>query len=300
MLATQQIDQAIQDFISRLDSPEDFKSALSYYLFPGGKRLRPNIAVAVCEDLKGDVAKCINASVALELLHASSLIHDDLPALDNDDFRRGRPSCHKEFGEARAILAGDALMMLTFSAISDSALSPDHDSSIHKIVASAGFEICVGQVLDMNEIKGAASEIDIVNRRKTAALFEASFLMGGVIGNALKPTIQALSAIGRHFGRGFQLLNDFQDWLPTASGRPNSSDAVNKKVTILTRPREEAQPVVSQIIEDIDLATERLKEVMPSDARIFNLIGPFIAELKKCANDGGWSTSSNGSQIGPR
>jgi geranylgeranyl diphosphate synthase type II len=271
--------------MSELDTPSWFREVLSYYLFPGGKRLRPSISMALCEDLGGNLESCARASISLELIHASSLIHDDLPALDNDDYRRGRESCHKRFGEANAILAGDALMMLAFKTISTAGLISTHDADIHRIISDAGFSICVGQVLDMLPEKGAAAEIDIVNRKKTAALFEASFVLGAICAGAGSKAKETFTELGLQFGRAFQLLNDFEDHIPTASGRPTKSDSANSKVTILTRPAAESSLLITELMESIDASMLKARPILPENSALLALIGPFVERLRVYAKE---------------
>lgn len=273
------IEQSIVNFMSELDSPVWFKEVLSYYLFPGGKRLRPSISIAIAEDLGADTNSCAKAAISLELIHASSLIHDDLPALDNDDYRRGRESCHKKYGEANAILAGDALMMLAFKSISSAGLMPKHDAKIHGILAEAGFHICVGQVLDMLPEKGGATDIDIVNRKKTAALFEASFALGASCAGLEGASFAKFTKLGLEFGRGFQILNDFEDHIPDISGRPAGSDSANQKVTVLTRPFNERDPLLKELLNSLEDSINEVKGMLPDNSHLISLISPFVERL---------------------
>ncbi|NPA41377.1 MAG: polyprenyl synthetase family protein [Aquificae bacterium] len=192
--------------------PEDLASAMAYYLFQPGKRIRPIITVAVAEVLGGDEEDAITAGCAVEMIHNYSLIHDDLPAMDNDDLRRGMPTCHKKFGEAIAILAGDALLTYAFEVLSRpkvfKTLSPQEIIRvIHIVSVKSGIEGMVGgQALDIKR----SADLYRINLKKTAALFEASFMLGGVVSKR-EDLIGGLEELGRNFGLLFQITDDILD-----------------------------------------------------------------------------------------
>lgn len=282
----QLIDDELRCFMSKLDTPEWFREVLSYYLFPGGKRLRPSISLSLCKDLGGDLNLCVKAAIGLELIHASSLIHDDLPALDNDDYRRGRLSCHKKYGEANAILAGDALMMAAVKAISHAGLMPVHDAKLQLELAKAGFDICIGQVLDMLPDKGGAHQIDIVNRKKTAALFQAAFAFGAISSGVSDDKLEEFRELGLAFGRAFQLLNDYEDKIPSVSGRPVGSDAANNKITLLTITDPGSKDVITDTVVSVDAAIANVSKYLPEKGQLALLISPFIERLKGHAQIG--------------
>ncbi len=191
--------------------PEELYRAMSYYLFQEGKRIRPLFLVAVADELGGDERDAITLGCAIEMIHNYSLIHDDLPALDDDDFRRGRPSCHREFGEAMAILAGDALLTYAFEVLSDIgnflSLSPQQILLASNVIArKAGiWGMVSGQVLDI----GKEEDNERISLLKTAALFEASFICGGIC--ASYDNLKELEVLGRNVGLLFQITDDILD-----------------------------------------------------------------------------------------
>ncbi len=205
------VEQKLRDLF-KAKYPGYLAEATGYYLFQPGKRIRPLITVAVTDALGGNEEDAITAGCVIEMVHNYSLIHDDLPAMDNDDYRRGLPTCHKKFGEAIAILAGDALLTYAFEVLSRDgvfkSLPADRVLSlIHLIAVKSGIEGMVGgQALD---IKGEANHEEICFK-KTSALFEACFISGGIVAGRedLSP---ALEKLGRSFGLLFQITDDILD-----------------------------------------------------------------------------------------
>lgn len=187
-------------------SPRGLMRAVDYSLFSGGKRVRPVVAAAVCEAYGGRRADAMPAAAAVELVHTYSLIHDDLPAMDNDDFRRGKPTSHKKFGEAMAILAGDALLTAAFELLGDAAQARD----LSELAGARG--MVGGQVMDLD---GAAirrpRDLEAVYLKKTAALFEAAARMGARAAGASGARIAAAGAYGRNIGLAFQVTDDILD-----------------------------------------------------------------------------------------
>ncbi len=198
--------------IFKPQGPPKLVEAMGYYLFQEGKRVRPLMVVATASALGGNERDAITVGCALEMIHNYSLIHDDLPAMDNDDFRRGLPSCHKKFGEALAILAGDALLTYAFELITDTknfeSLSSDTLLEIALTLAKrAGSGGMVGgQVLDIQNEK----DLDEVNKLKTGALFEASFELGGLIAGR-RELLKDLKDLGKTVGLLFQITDDIID-----------------------------------------------------------------------------------------
>lgn len=187
--------------------------AMRYSVFAGGKRLRPILCIAGCVAAGGKPESAMRTGAALEMIHAYSLIHDDLPAMDNDDFRRGRPTCHKQFGEAMAILAGDGLLTEAFAVIAeDPGLAADTKTRlIAELAQAAGARgLVAGQVADMEKEGAAFTESDLVfiHDHKTAALIAASVVMGGIIAHGSAEQIRALHEYGRLLGRAFQISDD--------------------------------------------------------------------------------------------
>jgi geranylgeranyl diphosphate synthase type II len=197
--------------------PEKLHQAMHYSLFAGGKRIRPILMLATCEAVGGDVAAVLPAACALEMIHTYSLIHDDLPAMDDDDFRRGVPTNHKVYGEDTAILAGDALLTQAFIALStpSNAVDPKTQCSVlHVIASAAGAAGMVGgQVVDM-EAEGKHPDLETVNyihNHKTGALIRAAIQCGALLGQADKDTYTALTAFGQAAGLAFQIADDILD-----------------------------------------------------------------------------------------
>lgn len=182
--------------------PTQLHRAMRYSVLNGGKRIRPVLAIAVCEALGGSIKHVLPAACAIELIHCSTLILDDLPCMDNDDYRRGKPSCHKAFGEDTAILASSALMGLAFEILGKV------NSKIITYTAHAygSKGLIGGQTVDL-----AGGDIRYIHLHKTAMLFEASVYAGAIAGNADKKQLAALTRYGRDIGLAFQIADDLLD-----------------------------------------------------------------------------------------
>lgn len=234
--------------------PEVIHKAMRYSLFAGGKRIRPILTIAAARTVTDSPEGVENAAATLELIHTYSLIHDDLPALDNDDLRRGRPTCHRVFGESIAILAGDALLTLAFEVLSR--LRGITAECIVRLVgelAKASGTVngmIAGQV---NDIQGEGKEptpalLDSIHRAKTGALLRASVRMGAIYARASEDELRALSAFGEHAGLAFQIVDDVLDVeSPSeALGKTAGKDEAQQKITFpavygLSRSREMAE-----------------------------------------------------------
>lgn len=262
------IEKSLEKVFEIYPMEQHLTAAMQHSLFPSGKRIRPLFALAVCEDLGGSPSEHFPSVAPLELLHTSSLIHDDLPCLDNDDMRRGRPTCHKAYGEATALLAGDALIGLAFRMISDLSVGPARQVRLFKSLSQAYLSLCNGQQLDiLPEVK--RGEIEKIHFQKTGALFATSFEFGAVIAAAEEKTVDAAHALGMWFGFAFQVLDDFLDIYgdPSKRGRPSGSDERNEKKTFFTgRTKEEASFEIKKIIETLELRTKELKSYSPHNA----------------------------------
>lgn len=217
--------------------------AMNYSLEAGGKRIRPVLVYAFCEACGGDWKKAASPAAGIEMIHTFSLIHDDLPAMDNDDFRRGKPSCHKAFGEAMAILAGDALNVLPFEIIAkDTVLTPEQRVSIiGRLAAGAGRAgMGGGQVIDMeNEERTDVDEANLRNmyRHKTGDLLAVSCVMGCICaGVDDEAKLQAAAEYGYKLGLAFQIIDDVLDVTSTTEelGKPVGSDEEENKTTFVT------------------------------------------------------------------
>ncbi len=194
------------------ESPAVLHEAMRYSVFAGGKRIRPALTFAAAECLGGSRQAALPAAAAIELLHTYTLIHDDLPCMDDDDFRRGRPSCHKAFGEANALLAGDALLTLAFETAAASSTAP---AAIVRVLATAAGSrgVVGGQVADLAATAQQADEATMrfIHEHKTADLFRAAVEMGALTARANAESLAALSAFGRACGLAFQMVDDLLD-----------------------------------------------------------------------------------------
>ena len=225
--ARQRVDDALDRWLPEVDSdcgaatPAHLAAAMRYSVLGGGKRLRPVLCLMSAEACGGDASGALGAACALEMVHTYSLIHDDLPAMDNDDLRRGRPTCHRAFDEATAILAGDALLTLAFELVARS-VEPDAASlqCVRILAEAAGPSGMVGgQMADLQAEKLAASEqdsgslekLEAIHRRKTGALLRAPLQMGAVIAGAPQAHMDALDRYGRAVGLAFQIVDDLLD-----------------------------------------------------------------------------------------
>ncbi|MDH3346143.1 MAG: polyprenyl synthetase family protein [Kiritimatiellaceae bacterium] len=213
--------------------PTSIHEAMRYSMFAGGKRLRPILCIAACEACGGTTGQALDAACALELFHTSTLIHDDLPAMDNDTLRRGRPTCHIQFDEATAILAGDALLILAFEALAQNSQAGALTLELTRAAGSQG--VIGGQIEDLAaEGKPAdADRLDYIHRHKTAALIRAACVMGGLCADADCQTLEKLAEYGESLGLAFQLIDDLLDETATQEelGKDIGSDRKKGKMT---------------------------------------------------------------------
>lgn len=209
--------------------------AISYSLFPGGKRIRPLIALSLVNDLGANIKSAAKIVTPLELIHCSSLIHDDLPALDNDDYRRGKESCHKKYGDGVATLAGDSLIGVSFHILS-SISEPSLSIKLISELSFAFIQLCNGQELDIADLE-SRGETEEIHLQKTGALFGASFLFGLHLARIEDAyLLKHGRECGGKFGLFFQILDDYLDQYgdPEKRGRPSGSDQKNNKQTIIS------------------------------------------------------------------
>jgi geranylgeranyl diphosphate synthase, type II len=195
--------------------PPHLAEAIRYCLLAPGKRLRPQLVLLAAETCGGSVDAALPAAVAVEMVHAYSLVHDDLPAMDNDDLRRGRPTCHKQFDEATAILAGDALLARAFETLATAAGPPERRAAFcAELGRAAGAEALVGGQADdlAAEFRHVGLErLQSIHRRKTGALFRASLQLGAIAADASADQQAWLAAYGDHLGHAFQIVDDLLD-----------------------------------------------------------------------------------------
>jgi len=259
------------------EAPEIIHKAMRYSLFAGGKRIRPVLCISAARAVADAPVGVENAACALELIHTYSLIHDDLPALDNDDLRRGRPTCHKVFGEAMAILAGDSLLTLAFNVLADLPdVSAERRIRLVKELASASGTVggmIGGQVHDLEgeHQRPTAQLLDRIHRAKTGALLRASVRMGAIYAGADDEQLTALTRYGEHIGLAFQIVDDLLDVEQSSAelGKTAGKDAEQHKITFpavygLERSREmaEEQRLAARLaLKPLDDRAERLREL---------------------------------------
>jgi geranylgeranyl diphosphate synthase, type II len=218
--------------------PNSIHRAMRYSVQAGGKRVRPILCLEAARIFSADVTPVLPVACALEFIHTYSLIHDDLPALDNDDLRRGKPTCHKKFGEANAILAGDALLTLAFETMANAPLEPGRRVAIlSHVAASAGTVngMVGGQVADL-EAEGRAikpEELEYIHRSKTAALIRAAVVAGAIGGGADEENVMRLKRFGDTIGWAFQVVDDILDVEESSAalGKTAGKDAAQQKAT---------------------------------------------------------------------
>jgi len=220
-------------------APEKIHHAIRWSVFAGGKRFRPALLLAVGQAFSAPVEALIRTACAFEMVHTYSLIHDDLPAMDDDDLRRGRPTCHVRFDEATAILAGDALQTLAFQTIAED-IALDAETRIALIAelahaAATPDGMVAGQALDMEAETRQVSQAQLeeIHRLKTGALIKAAARCGAIIGRANESELAAITSYGSHLGLLFQITDDFLDVTATAEdlGKTPGKDARSNKAT---------------------------------------------------------------------
>ncbi len=238
----ERIDRALDIYLPKEDVlPASLHKAMRYSIFAGGKRIRPVLMMAACEAVGGQSEAVLPAACAMEMIHTYSLIHDDLPAMDDDDFRRGRPTSHKVFGEALAILAGDALLTEAFILLSHpdrgGRLDPEVCRRVIRLIArAAGSQGMVGgQVVDM-ESEGRSIDLptlEYIHTRKTGALILAAIQCGALVGGADDAAYDALTRYGARAGLAFQVADDILDIVGEQDvlGKDIGSDQARGKAT---------------------------------------------------------------------
>jgi geranylgeranyl diphosphate synthase type II len=231
--ASERVNAALERLLpSETEAPGELHKAERYSMFAGGKRLRPALCIGAYEACGGQGDAVLPAACALEMVHTFSLIHDDLPCMDDDDFRRGRPTNHKVFGEAMAVLAGDALLVQAFEMVAATG-KPGCVLTLAQALGSRG--MLGGQVVDiLSEGKSVDLDtVDYIHRHKTAALIAGSLVLGAQMADAPAPVIEGLREFGYKIGLGFQIVDDCLDLEQTTEvlGKDAGSDVENGKAT---------------------------------------------------------------------
>lgn len=215
-------------------------NAMRYSLLAGGKRIRPVLLLKFCEAAGGERSAALPAACGIEMLHTYSLIHDDLPCMDNDDLRRGKPTCHKVFGETNAVLAGDALQSAAYGAVLSSPVAPERTAAMAKTLAFAAAEqgMCGGQYLDTSKegLPVTEDELYEIHRLKTGALLRAACVMGVQCAGGTAEQVSAAEDFAMNLGLAFQIRDDVLDTISTVDelGKPIGSDAAEKKTTFVS------------------------------------------------------------------
>ena len=218
--------------------PATIHRAMHYSLFAGGKRMRPALCLAAADACGGREADALPLACAVECIHTYSLVHDDLPAMDNDDYRRGKPTNHKVFGEGIAVLAGDALLTQAFEIAAQALGWPrySHQQLILELAqASGSAQLIAGQVADLEGEgkKTSAAQLKYIHERKTSALLRCSVRLGGMSANCTPAQLEALSDFGYHVGLAFQVIDDILDVTQTSAqlGKTAGKDVASQKAT---------------------------------------------------------------------
>ena len=263
-----QINVTLEKILHGSQPSEPIIEAMKYSLMAGGKRIRPVLCLASAEAVGGNPLAALPAACALEMVHTYSLIHDDLPAMDNDDLRRGKPTCHVAFDEATAILAGDALLTLAFQVLSSARVTGENQASgwlkvIQMISTAAGYQGMIrGQMLDM-AAEGqhlTVDELKSMHALKTGALIEASLLCGALLANGRKHQMEILKSYARNIGLAFQVTDDILnvEGNPEEMGKAVGTDQLRGKNTYpsilgIDSSRRFAEKLVDKALEALEV-----------------------------------------------
>ena len=270
-----QVEAALDNAIP-VTYPEKIYEAMRYSLLAGGKRLRPILCLATCEMGGGTIELAMPTACALEMIHTMSLIHDDLPAMDNDDYRRGRLTNHKIYGENIAILAGDGLLALAFEYIAAHTQNVAAErvlqvvSRLGRAVGAAG--LVGGQVVDLEsegQLDVSQETLQFIHNHKTAALLEASVVCGGILAGLAAPELQRLSCYAQNIGLAFQIVDDILDITATQEelGKTTGKDLQAQKVTYpslwgIEESKRQAQQLISAAKEELAPFGESAKPLL--------------------------------------
>jgi geranylgeranyl diphosphate synthase, type II len=233
------IDRALDRYLPKANTkPRTIHEAMRYSMFAGGKRLRPILSLAAAEACGGKAGRALPLACAIECIHTYSLVHDDLPSMDNDDFRRGRPTCHKVFGEGIAVLAGDALLTVAFEIVSRSNPTARYGMTalLREVAVAAGSQkLIAGQVADLEaeRKKVNRAELRYIHENKTAAILTAAVRLGAMSANASAKNLNAITRFGRALGLAFQVVDDILDVTQTTEklGKSAGKDISAQKAT---------------------------------------------------------------------
>lgn len=253
-------------------APCSYKSifdSASYSLFSGGKRLRPILVLAVTEALGGRPEEALDPAIALEMIHTSSLIHDDMPCMDNDDFRRGKPTLHRVFPEWQALLTGDFFLTFAFQCITESPhLTAEQKTALVKVIAAkAGAAGMIGgQLLDLQGKITTVEQLEELHQLKTGALLEATIEAGAIVAGATAQEKDILRSFARDIGLAFQIIDDILDVTAADMKHGQSSDAANDKITYLSfasieGAQKRAEELVQRALKTLSPLGEKAKRL---------------------------------------
>src|SRR5881394_1468733 len=279
-----EIDRVLDRYLPKASTkPATLHKAMRYSLFAGGKRLRPILCLAAAEACGGKIPNALPLACALECIHTYSLVHDDLPSMDDDDFRRGRPTCHKVFGDGIAILAGDALLTIAFEIVSNAKPTSRYDTSIllREIAVAAGSQkLIAGQVADL-EAEGKdvkRDQLQFIHANKTAAILKSSVRLGAMSANADARKLTASTRFEQRLGLAVQSVDDILDVTQTSEILGNSAgkDVAAKKATYpavigLEKSRAEARRLTRQAHNALSLFSS-------SDAEPLHVLANYLLE----------------------
>jgi geranylgeranyl diphosphate synthase, type II len=233
----QTVETELDICLGNLSLPKHLGEAARYAVVNGGKRVRPALALLCCEAAGGSISQAMPASLAVELIHCFSLVHDDLPAIDNDDLRRGKPTLHVKSGEAMALLAGDLLLPIAFTQLISEAYTCKQQAKLTKLLAQATSDMVIGQVYDtlggLPEHLAPQQQLEEIHRNKTGALIQCACAMGAICGNASEQEYEAIRTFGSAIGLMFQIVDDLIDLHGTAEqvGKATGKDEGAGKIT---------------------------------------------------------------------
>jgi geranylgeranyl diphosphate synthase type II len=264
------IEAALERLMPSADTmPATIHQAMRYSVFAGGKRIRPMLCLEAARIFSSEIGAAVEAGCSIEFIHTYSLIHDDLPALDNDDLRRGKPTCHKQFNEATAILAGDALLTLAFETLSR--IPTDAARCVHvirEISSAAGTRdgMVGGQVADIEaERKPVSAEmLSYIHKSKTAALIRGSVVAGAICGGGAAEDVERMRRFGDNIGWAFQVVDDILDVEESSAalGKTAGKDQAQQKATYpalfgLQKSREFAKELAAKALSELEVYEER-------------------------------------------
>lgn len=259
----QELERAENELTEKSGRYPALAKAMSYSLSAGGKRIRPVLTMEMCRAAGGNLSDCLPAAIAIEMIHTFSLIHDDLPCMDDDDLRRGKPSCHIAFGEANALLAGDALTVEACRMISDSEIAADKAVKMISALCSCSYGMIGGQIIDVDGRIDSIEQLYSMYELKTSQLLIAAAKMGCIAAGADDAVISSAEKYAYNTGIAFQLIDDILDVTADEAtlGKPVGSDVQQNKTTSVTligidRTSEEAKKFTGEAVKALSAFKE--------------------------------------------